>query len=69
MKITPNNEDNIRNENDPKNEDDLKNKDDPQNKYDPKIEDDFYFSVAKVWKRNFPPYSSFGIGYTKTGIR
>ena len=30
---------------------------------------DLYFSVAKVWKRNFPPYSSFGIGYTKTGIR
>ena len=41
----------------------------PKNKYDPKIEDDLYFSVAKVWKRNFPPYSSFGIGYTKTGIR
>ena len=41
----------------------------PKDKYDPKIEDDLYFSVAKVWKRNFPPYNSFGIGDTKTGIR
>ena len=41
----------------------------PKNKDDPKIEGDLHFSVAKVWKRNFPPYSSFGIGYTKTGIR
>ena len=41
----------------------------PKNKDDPKIEDNLHFSVAKVWKRNFPPYSCFGIGYTKTGIR
>ena len=40
----------------------------PKNKEDPKIEDNLNLSVAKVWKRNFPPYSSFGKGYTKTGI-
>ena len=29
----------------------------------------FIFGVVKVWKKNFPPYGSFGIGCTKTGIR
>ena len=29
----------------------------------------FIFGVVKVWKKHFPPYGSFGIGCTKTGIR